>query len=377
MFVRKRAVGILMLCLILATGPITFAASSSAKSKPRRSTRSASQVNALIMSAGKTPPEWWDSVALSYPDTLELSWPDKPPGPWNARKNVGQYIWSIINENPGKWKSGVRFLHHMLTVHKDDAQKLIKVMDALASMYCNLHQDYARAAFWWHQVKRRGSLTVRATIRLAHCYFHLGSKAMAVKELSRVSNYLAVDMIKLWSDMGELKRALSLADNIARHSMMKCEAYLAAGDACRYYGRTRDAYGYYQKVLDVPAAGQRKDHYQRFHARARASMEAVRVVDALDLKKIPDGTYAAESIAYEGPLGISITIKDKRIEKLRVTRHKEKQFYASITAMPERIIANQGIKGVDAVTGATVTSEAIINATIKALVKAMNSVKRR
>ena len=35
--------------------------------------------------------------------------------------------------------------------------------------------------------------------------------------------------------------------------------------------------------------------------------------------------------------------------------------------MPERIVQRQGFKGVDAVTGATVTSEAILNAAAKAV----------
>ncbi|MFZ9092941.1 MAG: FMN-binding protein [Planctomycetaceae bacterium] len=52
---------------------------------------------------------------------------------------------------------------------------------------------------------------------------------------------------------------------------------------------------------------------------------------------------------------------------MRVTRHREKQFYSSIEETPVRILKAQSVNGVDATTGATITSEAIINATAKGM----------
>ena len=52
---------------------------------------------------------------------------------------------------------------------------------------------------------------------------------------------------------------------------------------------------------------------------------------------------------------------------VKVTNHKEKQYYNSINDTPAQIIAKQGVKGVDTTTHATITSVAIINATAKAL----------
>ena len=60
-----------------------------------------------------------------------------------------------------------------------------------------------------------------------------------------------------------------------------------------------------------------------------------------------------------------------RIVSVRVTKHEEKQFYSALTDTPSQIVKKQGVKGVDAVTGATMTSEAIINATAKALAGGM------
>jgi uncharacterized protein with FMN-binding domain len=54
---------------------------------------------------------------------------------------------------------------------------------------------------------------------------------------------------------------------------------------------------------------------------------------------------------------------------VKVTRHTEKQWYSSITDTRRQILLKQGAKGVDATSGATITSEAILNATLKALAK--------
>src|SRR5262245_31937156 len=50
-------------------------------------TRSREEVLALIDRVGRTPPEWFDETPLEYPESLDLSWPAKPEGPWNNQKN--------------------------------------------------------------------------------------------------------------------------------------------------------------------------------------------------------------------------------------------------------------------------------------------------
>jgi uncharacterized protein with FMN-binding domain len=54
-----------------------------------------------------------------------------------------------------------------------------------------------------------------------------------------------------------------------------------------------------------------------------------------------------------------------------VTKHREKQFYAAITDTPAQIIRKQSVKGIDATSRATITSEAIVTATAKALQSGM------
>jgi uncharacterized protein with FMN-binding domain len=57
---------------------------------------------------------------------------------------------------------------------------------------------------------------------------------------------------------------------------------------------------------------------------------------------------------------------------VKVTRHREKQYYSSLTDTPAKILKRQGVAGIDATSSATITSEAIINATAKALAGGQN-----
>lgn len=343
---------------------------------PKAAGRTPAEVAALIRKAGATPPEWYESTPLDYPQSLDLSWPERPQGPWNPSRNIGQYLWSTINENPSRWKSGIRFLHHLLTVHKDNPPVLTRTMEALASSYFNLMQDWARAAFWWEKLATRQKLSVFNTVRLSECYWRLGSKAMAVAKMREVDGYVSAGIVKLWSEMGEPEKALRLAAAMARSDdrgdpSWVAEGHLAAGDVYRLHGRYPEAMARYQKVLEVQPVGQRKGMIERLRNRAQANLDAIKVYDALDLKRIPDGAYRATSVSYAGPLEVTVTVAAGRIESVRVSRYEDKQYYGALLAVPEQIVAKQSVKGIDAVTCATITSEAIVNATAKALAGAM------
>ena len=322
-----------------------------------RVTRTRQEVEAVIREAGLTPPEWLEATALNHPATLDLDWPERPEGDWNNQKNVGQFVWDVINPNPGRWREGVKLYHHLMELHEDDAELRARAAADLGSMYHRLFQDYARAAHWWREAGDR-----KDPVGLAECYWKLGSKPMAVQTLNALRR-IPVSAIKLYADMGETAKALKMADAYAK-GRGAADAYVMAGDACRLAGRYEQAVRYYEKALDVPADG---DLHKRAHDRARASIEAVTLFDALDVKAIPDGTYTASSLGYEGPITIEVSVRGGRIEDVKVTQHTEKQFYAALTDTPARIIQKQSVKGVDATSRATITSEAIINATAKAL----------
>ena len=78
---------------------------------------------------------------------------------------------------------------------------------------------------------------------------------------------------------------------------------------------------------------------------------------AVFLRGLEDKCHAAVEVTVAGGL----------IESVKVTQHREKQYYSSLTYTPRKILAKQGVSGIDATSSATITSEAIINATAKAL----------
>jgi uncharacterized protein with FMN-binding domain len=336
---------------------------------PSGPTRTRAEVEALIQQAGATAPDWYESTALNYPPTLDLTWTEQK-GVYNPQKFLGQYVWGVIDENPAKWREGVKLLHHCLTVNKSNQSALVKTMDALGRVYHNLFQDWARAAFWWRKAQTLvPSYAEDNASELAHCYWKLGCKEMAVSILSRYSkdDTRHGSYIKLWAELGEVTKALAMANDTARAGFPDV-GYLAAGDACRLAGRFKEATDYYQKVL---AGSTKSEDLKQNKARAQQSIEAIRAAEGLDLAKIRDGFYTATSMAYAGPLEVTVEVQGGKIIAVKVTKHQEKQYYTAFTDTPAQIVEKQGIRGVDAVTSATITSEAVINAAAKALAKGM------
>ena len=329
-------------------------------------TLSRQQVLALINTLGSTPPDWYEQTPLEHPESLDLSWPKKPPTKgWKNQVNIGQYLWDIIYPNPNKWRSGIRLLHHELTIHKDQPELLDRDMQVLGQAYFNLLQDYPRAAFWLSQAE---PLPGRARIALAECYWRLGNKAMALEKVGRQA--LPVQAIKLLGDMGYTDRATRLAELFAKRGDPHVP-YLLAGDASRLAGQLDQAVGFYQKVLDAEQA-RNADYTQRYRSRAQESIDAIRLFDQADLDRVADGSYRAASTGYNGPVEVEATVADGKLTSLEVVDHREKQFYAALTDTPNQILDRQSVREIDGTSGATITSQAIVNATARALATGSN-----
>ncbi len=329
--------------------------------------RSPREVQQQIDRVGRTPPAWFESTALDFPDSLDLSWPMPPPGPWNSSANVGQFIWDRVNPNPSKWRSGVKLMHHIMSLHSEDPRIVKQAMMALGHMYHNLHEDYARAAFWWQQagVAQTPESNPNASIHLADCYRRLGSDEMAFSLINKMKRY-PLGVIKLLGDLGETQRALKLAEQFSQ-GQNKTVSLLYAGDVCRVSGDLKKAEAYYRRAIDgQPEDSRNEDYARRERQRAEASLAAIKFYQ-LTPADVKDGSYRASSYGYEGPVEVEVVITAGKIEAVKVTQHREKQFYSSIADTPRRIVERQSLRGIDTTSGATITSEAIINATAKAL----------
>lgn len=330
-----------------------------------RPIRSKTEVERLIKDAGANLPDWYQSTALDYPDTLDLQWPLKPQGSWNSRKNMGQYIWDIINPNPSRWHSGIKLVHHCAELHDGNSTLVKRDYNTLGRMYFDLLQDYPRAAYWLRKGgAERGE---RPGVMLAECYFRMGNRSMAMQNLvSRSYNAgAAATAVKLYGNMGELQLASKMYDRIAGSSAAY-EGSISMGDALRQAGRFDDAITFYNRVLQDNNF-RNKDYENRYKARARESIEAIELFEKVDVTSISDGKYSGQSTGYNGKLDVEVDVSGGKINSVKVTQHREKQFYSALNDTEEQILAKQSVRGVDGTSGATITSRAIVNAAAKAL----------
>ena len=99
-------------------------------------------------------------------------------------------------------------------------------------------------------------------------------------------------------------------------------------------GRYSQAVTYYQKLLAVPVPAKPNGQLVRNRARATANIEAIKAFELFDLSKIADGTYRSASQGYEGPVEVTVTVSGGKITEVKVSNHKEKQFYSAISDTP-------------------------------------------
>ena len=84
-----------------------------------------------------------------------------------------------------------------------------------------------------------------------------------------------------------------------------------------------------------------------------------------------DGTYTASSYGFEGMVNVTVTISGGQIVSIEQSNGDSPEYfdYAWNTILPQ-VTANQSPEGIDAASGATYSSEGILNAIRKALAQA-------
>jgi uncharacterized protein with FMN-binding domain len=190
--------------------------------------------------------------------------------------------------------------------------------------------------------------------------------------------------------MGEVDKALEMIESgsqgnnmggrnggFSRGGSTQGVDYLFAAEICRAAGRYDQAVEYYEKLITSSAS----NNFNNFRGRggggstsdrAKANMEAVKLISQLDLKQIPDGTYTSSATGFGGMLYLNVTVARGRIVSVEVTQHRETySYYSRAILVARKIVSKQGFEGVDAVSGATITSDAIINAAAKAMASAI------
>ena len=96
---------------------------------------------------------------------------------------------------------------------------------------------------------------------------------------------------------------------------------------------------------------------------AKADEKAADTKDAV-AATLKDGEYKASSKGIGGDVPLTVTVKDGKIAKVEVGENSETEGIGSkaIEQLPDAIVKANGTEGVDAVSGASVTSKAIFTA---------------
>lgn len=90
-------------------------------------------------------------------------------------------------------------------------------------------------------------------------------------------------------------------------------------------------------------------------------------------KKYLDGKYTASAKGFNGDVKVIVTIKDGVIEALKQENTDTEQFFEKAwSVLEEQIIGTDSVDDIDAVSGATYSSNGILNAVKKALKEAIN-----
>ncbi len=330
--------------------------------------RTPQEVTNLINQLGRTPPTWFDQTTLDFPNTLDLTWPDTKPPSWNYTRHVEHYIWDIINSNRNRYGNGVRFMHHLLNENRARPQTLPKVMNELGRMYFEFFNDYGRAAFWWQQAKVTENPRFTKTdspARLAECYWKLGNRAMAEATLSKTP--LTYGVIKLWGDLMETDRAIRLVQEAKSAGLEASELFVLAGDALRTAKRYDEAIPYYRQAIALEASGPLQEQITRNQRRAQETIELIELFDKLQFTNVASGVYEDLSYGYAGNVELKTEVEDGVLQRIQITSLSDKQYFHAVDATIKKILKQQTVQGIDAVSGATVTSEAVIRATAKAM----------
>ncbi len=348
----------------VVTAKKTTSSDSGSGTAGREVVRSRAEVQQMIASAGDNFPDWWEETKLEYPASIDLNWPIKATGSWNSQRNIGQFLWDVVNPNPRRWNAGIKFVYERWQSQRSDSEKNRRNMITLGTMFFNLKQDYARAAYWFERAGvQKGT---GQSVKLAESYWRLGSKPMAIEMVTHRT--LPASVIKLHGDMGNYQSAVKLADSFKKGGSTNPQIDMFLGDALRHNGQISPSIAAYGRVISS-SAFKNENYEKKLKARARESIEAIRLLSASNVANVRDGAFRSTSTGYVSAVEVEVQVVSGRLTSVEVVRHSEKQFYSSIEDTTSQIMKLQSVQGIDGTTGATITAQAIINAAAKALAK--------
>ena len=309
-----------LLCLTAATAALAQAPASQPASHPTL---------AVAQAALKVPPEWVEG--------LQTDWDAAKP--WQETRLHVRRLFSQAATEPEKAREAVKltYLHAKKGDIGDGSEYPMYLF--MGGQYAWAIQEF-QARF---KAGKKGGYEPCAA-----CYAYFGEYDKAIETLQ-------AGLRNLPEGNWKIAAQASLEEHLG-------DAFSLKGDRAKAKEHLELAAGLY------PTSAQDfdKEMLPRKVARVKAKIALLEDVD-LAKAKLKDGTYKAAMPGYSGKQEVEVTVvvKDGKLADLKVD-HDENIEFGATTIVPKRILQAQSLK-VDTVTGATVSSQAVITATYEAL----------
>jgi uncharacterized protein with FMN-binding domain len=149
--------------------------------------------------------------------------------------------------------------------------------------------------------------------------------------------------------------------------MRQAEMHDALGDVYVAWGKTDLAKQHYQDSIRLYPHGNPPYGKHLLPRRAEKVQSKLDVLSSATLEGVAlrDGIYRETALGYSGDLQLTVTVQGGRIADIGV-EHQEKIDQNACKLVPQRIVEAQSLQ-VDGISGATVTYDAIVGGTLRAL----------
>ena len=218
-------------------------------------------------------------------------------------------------------------------------------------------------------------------------YTHLGKEPiwavvayrefLGMEQQKEVPLYGLAGLGALYIQLGEfelarasLEKAMQHLPGPPWHTMRKADINNGLGDLYVAWGDKDKARKYYGEAIRLYPTARPPYGGHLLPRRAKKVQSKLELLSFRSLAdaRLKDGRYQDKALGYSGDINLTVTVTRGRVAKVDV-RHQEKIDQNACVLIPKAIVAEQSLD-VDGITGATVTKDAIVGGTYRALKQA-------
>jgi uncharacterized protein with FMN-binding domain len=284
---------------------------------------------AADLKALRIPPAWLGDVTWDY-DTSQ---------PW---KNARLHIRQLLDQH--KNREAIKLTYDYIVVRKAAPG------DHEYPLYLFLGGEYAWALrIYEDRMKNDPEREGIAYMNLAAIYRHYGEFADAERVLKEGLKHPP----KAPWDVPNAAKIHDRLGDLYAQTGKKADALREYEEAMRLYPTSKQPWGRQNLPMQVQKIQTKVDLLQRGNG---------------DFGPLRDGVYRGRSIGYSKDVRAILNVRDGKVSHIKVEHQEHIEQHATET-IPQAIVAKQSLQ-VDAVTAATITSQAIVDATYQAAKRA-------